>query len=68
MTPKWNVVFSDLALKNLKRMDHQTAALILGFIEKNFRIVKTPVFWENHCWRITKGNGAIGLETIAFYV
>ncbi len=42
MTPHWNVVFSDHALKNLKKMDRQTAALILGFIEKKLQNCEDP--------------------------
>ena len=42
MTPKWDVVFSDFALKSLKQMDQQTAALILGFIEKKLQNCEDP--------------------------
>ncbi len=34
MNKAWEVVFSDVALKSLKKMDKQTAALIIGYIEK----------------------------------
>jgi mRNA interferase RelE/StbE len=42
MMPKWNVVFSDFALKSLKKMDPPTAALILGFIEKKLQNCEDP--------------------------
>jgi mRNA interferase RelE/StbE len=42
MTSKWNVAFSDFALKSLKKMDHQTAALILGYIEKKLQNCEDP--------------------------
>jgi mRNA interferase RelE/StbE len=31
----WKIKFSDVALKSLKKMDKFTAAMILGYIEKN---------------------------------
>lgn len=31
---KWSVQFTDVALKTLKKMDLQTASMILGYIEK----------------------------------
>lgn len=31
----WKVEFTDAALKTLKKLDRKTAAMIIGFIEKN---------------------------------
>lgn len=31
----WKVEFTDIALKTLKKLDKQTAAMIIGYIEKN---------------------------------
>lgn len=30
----WKVVFTDIALKTLKKMDKHTAAMITGYVEK----------------------------------
>lgn len=42
MTKKWRVVFSELALKSLKKMDRNTASLILGFVEKKLEGCTDP--------------------------
>ena len=39
---KYKVVFSDRAIKELKKMDKHTSALILGWIEKNLDGCENP--------------------------
>lgn len=38
----WQVVISDIALKELKKLDRQTASLIVGYIEKRLVDCKDP--------------------------
>lgn len=38
----YRVVFSDLALKRLKKMDRSTAALIVGYVEKHLEGCTDP--------------------------
>ena len=38
----WQVVISNIALKTLKKMDKQTASLILGYIEKRLAGCDNP--------------------------
>ncbi len=39
---KYNVEFTERALKDLKKMDRQTAALILGWVRKNLENCENP--------------------------
>ncbi|MGL5000953.1 MAG: type II toxin-antitoxin system RelE family toxin [Cetobacterium sp.] len=39
---KYKVEFSDIALKQLKKMDRQVASLIFGYIEKNINNNPNP--------------------------
>ena len=38
----WHVVFAARALKQLKKMDKQTAALLLGWVRKNLEGCSNP--------------------------
>jgi mRNA interferase RelE/StbE len=38
----FRVVFSDIALKRLKKLDKPTAALIIGYVEKNLEGCSDP--------------------------
>lgn len=42
MQEKFKVLFSDVALKQLKKMDMQVASLIFGYIEKNINDSQNP--------------------------
>lgn len=42
MSQEWRVEFSDVALRSLKKLDKQTAALILGYIEKKLENCENP--------------------------
>lgn len=42
MEEKYKVMFSDIALKQLKKMDRQVASLIFGYIEKNINNSTNP--------------------------
>ena len=39
---KYKVVFSDTALKQLKKLDKYTSSLIIGWIEKNLDGTENP--------------------------
>ena len=39
---KFTVLFSDIAVKNLKKMDKSVASLIVGYIEKNIEGCENP--------------------------
>ncbi len=59
----WQVVISNIALKTLKKMDKQTASLILGYIEKrlagcdNPRAFGKPLVADHHGkWRYRIGD------------
>lgn len=39
---KYKIVFSDRALKQLKKLDKHIAALIIGWLEKNIEVTENP--------------------------
>ena len=42
MSDSWTILFSDLALKTLKKMDQANASLILGYLEKKLKNCSNP--------------------------
>ncbi len=42
MSDRWTILFSDLALKTLKKMDQADASLILGYLEKKLENCSNP--------------------------
>lgn len=42
MEDRYKVLFSDIPLKQLKKMDRQVASLIFGYIEKNINNSQNP--------------------------
>lgn len=38
----WKVLFSDVSLKNLKKLDKHVASIIIGYIEKNLDEIDNP--------------------------
>ncbi len=57
MSHKWKLVFSDMALKSIKKMDRAEALLILGYLKKSWKTVQTPDCTAKSCKLITKVNG-----------
>ena len=39
---EYEVVFTEKALKSLKKMDKHISSLIIGWVEKIFKVVLTP--------------------------
>lgn len=69
MEDKYKVQFSDIALKQLKKMDRQVVSLIFGYIEKNINNSINPKTLEkllvgNHQikWRYRVGDYRILCE------
>ena len=42
MSRKWKLVFSDVALKTIKKMDRAKALLILSYLEKKLENCSNP--------------------------
>ncbi len=47
MSDRWTILFTDLALKSLKKMDQANASLILGYLEKKLENCSNPRLFGN---------------------
>ena len=62
----YHVEFSKSALRDLKKMDRHTAALVLGWIRKIWKAVKIPVSTARLFPPICPGSGATVSGITAF--
>ena len=69
MNQKYEVIFTKQALKSLKKLDKKTAALIIGWVEKNLANCENPRIFgkgltanRSGQWRYRIGNYRIIAE------